>query len=102
MSLLSTTFICATQHDQSAKFLNYKVLHARRKDVLYCSCSGKNDRKTSKINTATNRDYYAPHAKKTHSTVGSVLGHIFLAQIDIFGEDQNRVYVARKTTCRSY
>jgi hypothetical protein len=98
MSLLSTTFISATQHDQSAKMpqpvnsLNqeaqWEELHESARVVI------------KMIADFEDKYGYKPRllcttCKKDTQSEGSVLGSIFLALIDI-DADQKRLYAAKK------
>ena len=96
MSLLCTTCISATRHDQSDKIpQSIKVLHQEEEGLYDIACA------VVKMTADFEEKYgYKPRilcatCKKDSRTVESVLCQIFLDQIDCCS-DKNRVSAARK------
>lgn len=93
MSLLSTTFIFAAQYDSSARTAELEAKARESQNVAHT---------VIKMTQAFEDKYgyrqclVCTTCKKYTVSVGAVLGYIYLAQIDAFCEDPNRISKARR------
>jgi|GEM_PF-2665570 hypothetical protein len=93
MSLLVTTFISAIQYDPSARIAE---LEAHAKELQYVAHTVIKMTQDFEDKYGYRQCLLCTTCKKDTVSVGAVLGYIYLAQIDIWGEDPNRVSKARR------